>query len=728
MTKAENIEKRIEEINFKSTPAMRSRILAEATQAMKQTINAQAEKPSVRRIIMRSRITKFAAAAAMMGIAVLIGISFFNGTNAWAKVIQAFNEVENVHISATMTGSYKAEEVIEQSQWYLRKPDHIYEDSRNRIIIDNGTDRLTLDKEKKTAQFSDSFMPYRPLKEHHMLEMTGLFRGENTKGYEFKELVDECDETTLVFSLKYKEIFKGKAWVNVQTMLPLKIQAARIEEIKDIDFENYEIVFSYEPIPDKTFAMEIPEGFTELVRKQRGVFSGKVLDESGQGVNGAVVYVVDMWGKFAEKGQTNKKGFFSFVLPPEGVSKHVYMPVFLRAFCEDDPNRVAWTTINNPAVDRDMGAEIPGEMGEIEFEVNMLKNATGIVISMEPAGRIFGTVMNTVGEPLSNISIMLRCDPLVKWRDASTHLAINNLGSSAKRGELVVQTDTQGHYEFRNLPRFGHNSSFTLFANSSGYVRTSARFRAKTPLKTEKVDIKMFEAGLTVTGRLIDNYDQPLSAIDIWASATIDDCHASVGTHTDEKGKFRIEGAPVSQDLKIEANLKHKNNISPHEEKEKYNNYVYYPNVVVEIECQDVKTEYEVEMIAERPELVLNVEVRNTAGEMLPYFPVEIRGDAGTISTQWEVDKKFKRRTNETGRCTFTEVPNVKGLKLVLHGANSVWHEKLSEDVKKIVDQHKKDYFWSEVPVEIIDGQKEYNITAVALTSDEYENQKNSHK
>ena len=41
MTKADNIKKKIKQINFKSTPAMRNRILSQATQAMEQTMEAR---------------------------------------------------------------------------------------------------------------------------------------------------------------------------------------------------------------------------------------------------------------------------------------------------------------------------------------------------------------------------------------------------------------------------------------------------------------------------------------------------------------------------------------------------------------------------------------------------------------------------------------------------------------------------------------------------------------
>ena len=72
MTKADNIKRKIEQLNYRSTPAMRSRILSEASQAMEQTINAQPDKPSIRRMIMQSKITKLTTAAAIILVAITI--------------------------------------------------------------------------------------------------------------------------------------------------------------------------------------------------------------------------------------------------------------------------------------------------------------------------------------------------------------------------------------------------------------------------------------------------------------------------------------------------------------------------------------------------------------------------------------------------------------------------------------------------------------------------------
>jgi len=102
MTQADNIEKKLENLNFKSTAAMREKILSEASQAMEQTINAAANRPNVGRIIMKSNITKFAAAAVII-IALTVGLYFPGGrvdlaAPAFGQIIKNMQQVDWIYV------------------------------------------------------------------------------------------------------------------------------------------------------------------------------------------------------------------------------------------------------------------------------------------------------------------------------------------------------------------------------------------------------------------------------------------------------------------------------------------------------------------------------------------------------------------------------------------------------------------------------------------------------
>ena len=521
----------VHQIKFDDTPDLshRDKLEQDLLAALAKQTRQKEQPLIIWRTIMKSPITKLAAAAVIV-VAVLIGISTFNGTTAWAKVIKALGEVENIYIVSTMT---MPDGTKVSSKWWLRRPNCLYQDVYNRIVIDNGQERLTIDKENRTAQFSDSFMPYNPLEEHHMFESINLFRGEGRKEVEFAKLDDESDETTLVFSMHYKHStteFEGKAWVDALTMLPRKIQVELISETHDDNPKSGEITCNYEPIADDVFAMVIPEGFTELPRKRRGVMSGKVLDEHEQPVANAIVYVTDRAGQFSEQTITDESGHFTFKLPPEGVGARLWLPVLLRAFVEGVPDKIAWSIIRDPTANAEPGGHIPYDVDYIDNDGRILKSANGITLRMEPAGKISGLIKDVDGSPITNVSVFVRCNPVDKF--GNEVINIGSLGETA-------QTDKQGRYELDNLPMFWDKTVFILRASAKGYVTESIRFRSKGPMDYKQVDFQLYSVGLIISGTVTDNYGRLLVERRVYVRVNGKDYRAC-RTKTDENGRFRL--------------------------------------------------------------------------------------------------------------------------------------------------------------------------------------------
>jgi len=347
------------------------------------------------RIIMKSKVTKFAAAAVIV-VAVLIGISTFNGTTAWAKVIKALGEVENIYIVSTMT---MQDGTKVQSKWWLRKPNCLHREELGRIVIDNGQERLTIDREKKQAQFEDSWTEYRPVSEEYMFEQIGIFRGHKIEGLAVKKLEDQSDGSIGVFRLDYENTlsqltYQGKAWVDNNTMLPIRMTLRLLGEPEKGQAQGGEVTFDYSPISDDKFDREVPDGYTILPRKRTQAISGKVVDVDGSPVQGATVHLTDKWLRFLRKVETNKDGEFVFKLPPSKVH-WVGLPIFLRAVPPNDPNHVAWTIIEDPAKKKDRGVTIPGQPGHVDLGNGfMIQSVNGIVLQMQSAGTLSGCVMD----------------------------------------------------------------------------------------------------------------------------------------------------------------------------------------------------------------------------------------------------------------------------------------------------------------------------------------------
>jgi len=449
--------------------------------------------------------------------------------------------------------------------------------------------------------------------------------------------------------------------------------------------------------------------------------SGRVLDENKQPVENAIVFVTDRAGQFSEQTITDESGHFTFKLPPEGVGAPLWLPVLLRAFVDGVPDKIAWSIIKDPASNDEPGGQIPYDVTYIDNDGCILKSANGITLRMEPAGTIAGQVTDADGAPISDAKVkLLRCDLADKHGNVGL-FGIDVYKWSGPDELGIIRTDENGRYELINLPQLWKRTKVFINAEAEGFVGDTTSFYTKGPIEYEELDLQLYRAGITVSGVLVDNYGELLQEREVYARVNGKD-YTKCRTKTDDKGRFRLVSCPIAEDLQIKAELSH-NHWPPHE-KERYMSYRYHPDVVVGIDYEVGKTEYEVKIMAERPEIIIEVKLNNTAGEPLLYFPVEVRGAPATISSQWRADKKLNQRTDENGYCRFTEVPNVEGLKLVMWGSGGVWNETLSkEQVEKIKKNYKK-YKWTEVPIELIPGQKEYKIEVTIPTNEEYEQKK----
>jgi hypothetical protein len=97
--KPENIEKQIREMNFRAGEDLHKKILDDALKAQQQSkqTNSAPTGPSIGRIIMKSPVTKLAAAAVIIA-AIIICSHFFGGsvdvaTNVWAEVIKQLEKL-----------------------------------------------------------------------------------------------------------------------------------------------------------------------------------------------------------------------------------------------------------------------------------------------------------------------------------------------------------------------------------------------------------------------------------------------------------------------------------------------------------------------------------------------------------------------------------------------------------------------------------------------------------
>ena len=169
---------------------------------------------------MRNRITKLTTAA-VIAVAVIIGVRGFNGTTAWAEVVKAFNSAENIHIITKVT---RPNGQVDVEYAWLKNRTMFRAEETDEITIDDGDSRLELDPDNKTAQFSDSESPFKDYMETGHFEIILLFSGKETP-FKATELPDEHTDTVRIFEIAYRDVWTGKAWVDAISNLPLRISA-----------------------------------------------------------------------------------------------------------------------------------------------------------------------------------------------------------------------------------------------------------------------------------------------------------------------------------------------------------------------------------------------------------------------------------------------------------------------------------------------------------------------
>jgi len=723
MRSAEKTEKFIKNVPLETKSQRDKEVLDDALRALQEAKTHAQRQRNIWKTIMKSKMTKLAAAAVII-LAVLIGIGTFDRTSAWAQVIKAFSEVNQFHLKSTKIfpdGTEKYEE------YWLRKPDGLREEHSQRIIIDNGKERLTLNRDNKEAQFEDSILEYRPVSDHYMFEHIGIFRGEEMEGLTVKQVKDQSDGTTSVFRLDYKNSFsqntyQGKAWVDNQTMLPTRIKLQLQNKQKDDGAISFDEILDYSPIPDDVFEPVIPDGYTLLPPKRTQAISGKVVDDEGAPVQDATVYLTDKWLRFLRNVETDGAGEFVFKLPPSEVH-WVGLPLFLRAVPPNDPGRVAWTIIEDPAKKKDQGVAIPGQTPRVEMKDPLfIQCISGIVLQMESAGTISGRITDTQGNPISGAEVKVegrayaaRIQGMPLFPEFG--FIGDPLGGDGPRGELTTRTDEQGRYKVTNVPKLSKRNWYKVVASAPGFSANEKRISTTWTSDVEQVDVQLYHAGITVSGTLMDNYGRALGMREIRAHIG-DEAGSRIfcSTQTDEKGYFTLRDCPVSPRLQVRAMLAQ--NTWFHLGKEKRSSYTYYPNVIVPVNYREGTMQYDVKMVAEKPEFTIELEVKNTEGKPVVHYPIELQGTSSTPSAEWQKDGRLTQRTDTEGRCKFTEAPNLEGLRFVV-GRAHIFNDALSKEDAAKAKSENAAYQWTIVPVDVKPGQKEYRVEVTLLTIEE---------
>ena len=637
-------------------------------------------------------------------------------------------------------------------KFWARLPDAFRDEGLfDKITIDNGNERLVLDPNTMQAQleptrYTDGKMiwPYeQSLDEHQSVQMAKLFRDPNAlPDYTVTPLTQNNDDQTIVYKVEDKDS-KGidvKAYVNRQTLLPEKIEAIVTGEPNQYgNMTGGTFIFDFSTIDDAVFSTDIPSDYQALPPKQPNTFTGQVVDLLGNPVPHAEVYLNNsmFWGKEPLKCKSNEKGEFTISRPH--YERGFNDMVALWAVLPDEPGWVGWTLLIDPwTIERTLnplGGTIPGSPGVIQasedFFYEKTENgystrgvrcisASDIVLVLEPGIEVFGNVRDICDNPVPEAKVSIGIEGLA-----------DIYGWTSYRIPVTFQTQTayDGEYVIYSLPRLWRKCRLAVSVqpkDESDLVQDSRGVQIEDPNQPMQADFILLYKGPTVRGIVVDNYGTPLPEryIDIRVNGK---SFPGYLRKTDKDGRFEFSNCPADAGLQIRAELSH-NSMAPHEQ-EKYLSYVYYPDTTVNVGYQPEQEEYEVKLVAIKPEIEIEALLVDSTGHPLPYFPVEIRADE-SISTQWKQDRRLHQRTDKNGVVKFINVPEMHGLRLTFFYVLNPWTDhsetKEMQQYFKQLEEDYKEFHWTEVAVPLVPGQMKYPMTITILTTGEFEQQKNS--
>lgn len=267
---------------IRTDPKMDEAVLNEVLMAQEQAKEKESAivQPTIWRTIMKSPITKLAAAAII--IAILIGVHYLGrsidgASVAWAEVVE---QISN-HTK------YKCRQRVVREQGPQVPTMQVYhlnlsqrrqevEDGSIHIIDMRGTDAITV--ELYPAQMKATvtkLIGFGPRKDPHIIEMVKRFEQESTERLGTKK---QNGKILHGFRHQPNEYNDFTVWVDPDTKLPVEIELKHTQAGQTIFLDEFEFDFELDP---SAFSTDIPDGYEvkTIIQDYRPVESKEITAE-----------------------------------------------------------------------------------------------------------------------------------------------------------------------------------------------------------------------------------------------------------------------------------------------------------------------------------------------------------------------------------------------------------------------------------------------------------------
>ncbi|MHC4338248.1 MAG: LolA family protein, partial [Planctomycetota bacterium] len=263
MKPSQNVEKMVRRLHFTAGAEMDGRIWSHVLKAQEELKKNKTAKfqPPVWRTIMKSRITKLAAAAVII-IAILIGVHYLGGSIdgasvAWAEVVeQISNHTKYKCRQRVVRGKGPQVPTMQVYHLNLSQRRQEVEDGSIHIIDMRGTDAITVELyPDQMKAIVTKLVGFGPRKDPHIIEMVKRFEQESTERLGTKKQNGKILHGFRHQPNKYNDY---TVWVDPETKLPVEIELVHTQAGQTIFLDDFEFDFELDA---SAFSTEIPDGY-----------------------------------------------------------------------------------------------------------------------------------------------------------------------------------------------------------------------------------------------------------------------------------------------------------------------------------------------------------------------------------------------------------------------------------------------------------------------------------
>ncbi len=263
MRPADDIHKSLRKLKLKASAELDKRVHDDISKALAESekTDSATPQPNIRRIIMKSRITKYAAAAVII-IAILIGVHYLGGSIdgasvAWAEVVEQINNYTKYKCRQRVVREkgpqYPTMQVYHLNLSQRRQE---VEDGSIHIIDMRGTDAITVElyPDEKRAVVTN-LIGSGPRKDPHIIDMVKRFEQESPERLGTRKQDGKLLHGFRHQPNKYNEF---TVWVDAETKLPVEIEIKHLNRGQTIFLDDFEFDFELDP---SAFSTDVPDGY-----------------------------------------------------------------------------------------------------------------------------------------------------------------------------------------------------------------------------------------------------------------------------------------------------------------------------------------------------------------------------------------------------------------------------------------------------------------------------------